>query len=58
MNQRQSRMYLKQTCKSPSDEKETMLDIVNKVEMFRIVTEKINKQLQMQKKPPIFNISN
>lgn len=34
-----------------------MLDIVNKVEMFRIVTEKINTQLQLQKKPPIFNVS-
>ena len=46
-NQRQSRMFLKQPLKSSQDEKDNMLDIVNKVEMFRIVTEKINTQLQL-----------
>ena len=44
-NQRQSRMFYKNPVKSANEEKDTMLDIVNKVEMFRIVTEKINTQL-------------
>lgn len=32
------------------EEKDDMLDIVNRVEMFRIVTEKINQKLKQQKK--------
>ena len=53
---RHPRLHLK-PAKSAAEEKDSMLDIVNKVEMFRIVTEKINMQLQSQKKPPIFNLS-
>lgn len=54
---RHARLSLKKTIKSAAEEKDSMLDIVNKVEMFRIATEKINTQLQFQKKPPIFNLS-
>ena len=35
-----------------------MLDLVNKVEMFRIVTEKVNMQLVAKKKLPVFKLSN
>ena len=37
--------------------KTLMLDLVNKVEMFRIVTEKVNQQLVAKKKPPVFKLS-
>lgn len=37
--------------------KNLMLDLVNKVEMFRIVTEKVNQQLVAKKKPPVFKLS-
>ena len=34
-----------------------MLDLVNKVEMFRIATEKVNMQLVAKKKLPVFKLS-
>lgn len=39
------------------ENKDHMLDLVNKVEMFRIVTQKVNTQLMAKKKPPVFNLS-
>jgi len=38
-------------------QKDEMLDLVNKVEMFRIATEKINAQLAAHRKPPVFKLA-
>lgn len=37
--------------------KNDMLELVNKVEMFRIVTQKVNNQLIAKKRPPVFNLA-
>ena len=39
------------------EQKNMMLDLVSKVEMFRIVTQKVNTLLVASKKPPVFNLS-
>ena len=39
------------------DEKDDMLDLVNKVQMFRIATKKINHNLEVKGKTPVFKLA-
>ena len=39
------------------EEKDDMLDLVNKVQMFRIATKKINHNLEVKGKAPVFKLS-
>ena len=39
------------------EEKDDLLDLVNKVQMFRIATKKINNKLIMKGKTPVFQLA-
>lgn len=51
------RYRTKESPVNAENSKNLMLELVNKVEMFRIVTEKVNMQLVAKKKPAVFNLS-
>ena len=40
-----------------AEEKDDILDLVNKVQMFRIVTKKINQNLVKKNKNPVFKLA-